>query len=324
MFDDALAEAEELDRYMQLHGKTKGLLHGLPVSVKEHIFLKGTTATAGLIAWADQVSPDDALIVRTFREQGAIFHVKTTNPQTLMACETDSNLFGRTLNPHNLNLSSGGSSGGEGALIAMRGSVLGIGTDIGGSIRNPSAFCGIYGLKPSVARLPHSGLAGLHDGLQNVVGAVGPMATCLSDLQLFCQSALANRPWDHEPSLIEIPWKAKVDSQPRLKIGVIWNDGVVQPHPPITHALEVVVSLLREAGHVVFDWDTNLHESLINAVNKAYFLDGGEEYRQILHAGGEPEVPLLQWILDSKAKQKCTIQDAWKVSLCSCGDRPVY
>lgn len=83
------------------------------------------------MAWADNISTEDALIVKIFREAGAVFHVKTTNPQTLMALETDSNLFGRTLNPYNKGLTSGGSSGGEAALIAMRGSCLGIGTDIG-------------------------------------------------------------------------------------------------------------------------------------------------------------------------------------------------
>ncbi|RVX70935.1 hypothetical protein B0A52_06092 [Exophiala mesophila] len=314
LFDEALAQAEELDNYMDTHGKPKGMLHGLPVSVKEHIFVKGTTATAGLIAWADQLSPDDALIVRTFRDQGAVFHVKTTNPQTLMACETDSNLFGRTLNPHNPKLSSGGSTGGEGALIAMHGSPLGIGTDIGGSIRTPSAFCGIYGLKPSVARLPHSGLAGLHDGLMNVVGAVGPMATALDDLDLFCAAALAQRPWDHEPSLIELPWKKDVQPLAKLKIGVVWNDGVVHPHPPITRALQETVSSLRSAGHTVVDWDSNLHEGLINAVNQAYFLDGGEEYHEILEAGNEPEVPLLNWILETHATRKYTIQESWKLN----------
>jgi amidase len=112
-------------------GKLVGPLHGLPVSVKEHIDLAGTPATSGLVAWKDNMSPEDALIVKILREAGAIFHVKTTNPQTLMSLETNSNLFGRTVNAFNRNLTPGGSSGGEAALIAMRGSVLGIGTDIG-------------------------------------------------------------------------------------------------------------------------------------------------------------------------------------------------
>jgi len=140
-FDDALKQAQKLDKYMKEHGRPKGPLHGLPISVKEHVYLNGTPATAGLIAWKDDMSPGDALIVKIFREAGAVFHVKTTNPQTLMALETHSNLFGRTVNPFNNNLTCGGSSGGEAALIAMRGSVLGIGTDIG--MLHPSASVGV-------------------------------------------------------------------------------------------------------------------------------------------------------------------------------------
>lgn len=139
MFSEAIKQAQELDDYFGTTGNLKGPLHGLPISVKEHIFLKGTPATSGLVAWKDNISEDDALIVKIFREAGAIFHVKTTNPQTLMSLETNSNLYGRTLNPHNRNLTSGGSSGGESALIAMRGSVLGIGTDIGESVDQASA-----------------------------------------------------------------------------------------------------------------------------------------------------------------------------------------
>lgn len=131
MFSSALQQARELDEFLETTGQTKGVLHGLPISVKEHIYLKGTPATSGLVAWKDNIIDEDALIVKIFREAGAVFHVKTTNPQTLMSLETSSNLFGRTTNPYNRNLTSGGSSGGESALLAMRGSVLGIGTDIG-------------------------------------------------------------------------------------------------------------------------------------------------------------------------------------------------
>jgi amidase len=84
MYEEALSAAAELDEYMALHGKPKGPLHGLPISVKEHVFLEGTPATSGFIAWADEVSPVDSLIVQVLRDAGAVFHVKTTNPQGLM------------------------------------------------------------------------------------------------------------------------------------------------------------------------------------------------------------------------------------------------
>lgn len=131
----ALARAEELDAYMIKHNKPIGPLHGLPISVKEHVGMKGLDVNQGYCTFFGRIAEDDALILQIISSAGAIFHCRTTEPQTLMHLETDNNLYGVTTNPMNTQLTSGGSSGGEAALIAMRGSALGIGSDIGGSIR---------------------------------------------------------------------------------------------------------------------------------------------------------------------------------------------
>lgn len=190
----------------------------------------------------------------------------------------------------------------------------------GGSIRVPSGFSGIYGLKPSVARLPHSGLSGLHAGMENIIGVVGPMATSIPDLRLFCRVALANSPWDHEPTLVEIPWKRHASDRDlnipeKLRIGVIWHDGVVHPHPPITRALRDTVTALRRAGHTVVDFDPSLHAPLIDAVNQAYFLDGGKEYRDTIRKGNEPVIPLLEWTLTNVGSKVHTLEESWAVNL---------
>ena len=101
--------------------------------------------------------------------------------------ETESNLFGRTVNPYNTDLSPGGSSGGEGALLALRGSFLGIGTDIGGSVRIPASNCRLYSLKPSIARTPNRGVEIWfpHDGVDHIPGVIGPMGRSLDDLELY-------------------------------------------------------------------------------------------------------------------------------------------
>ena len=107
---------------------------------------------------------------------------------TCQGIETNSNLFGLTVNPFNTDLSPGGSSGGEAALIALRGSILGIGTDVGGSIRAPSAFAGLYALKPSIARIPIAGMqAGLHPGMDSIHAVIGSMGRQIEDLDLFCE-----------------------------------------------------------------------------------------------------------------------------------------
>lgn len=96
-------------------------------------------------------------LVDILLDNGAVLYVKTNIPQTLMTADSENNVFGRVLNPNKLTLTAGGSSGGEGALVGMRGSILGVGTDIGGSIRIPAFCCGTYGFKPSTDRVPFGG-----------------------------------------------------------------------------------------------------------------------------------------------------------------------
>jgi Asp-tRNA(Asn)/Glu-tRNA(Gln) amidotransferase A subunit family amidase len=130
-----LARARELDAHLSAHGRPAGPLHGLPISVKEHIGMRGLRLHAGYVAWWDNAPPrDDALLLRILARAGAVFHARTTEPQGMMQLETDSNLYGTTVNPFNSELSAGGSSGGEGALVGVGGSCLGIGTDVGGSV----------------------------------------------------------------------------------------------------------------------------------------------------------------------------------------------
>ena len=130
--EKALARAKFLDDYLKQHGKPYGPLHGLPISVKESIGMEGLGLNAGYIAWWNKEASEDARVLQILWRAGAVFHARTTQPQTLMHLETDSNYYGRTVSPYNTSLSAGGSSGGEGALSGARGSCLGIGTDVGG------------------------------------------------------------------------------------------------------------------------------------------------------------------------------------------------
>ncbi|KAF8560058.1 amidase [Imleria badia] len=300
---EAFERAKELDQHFKKTGQVVGPLHGVPVSIKDHIKVKGLDTSTGYIAWATKKEADsDALVVDILRKSGAIIYVKTQNPQTLLSLETNNNIFGRAVNPYNRQLTCGGSSGGEGALIACRGSVLGVGTDIGGSVRIPAAYCGLYGLKGSVARLPHSGLLGSHDGLDAIVGCVGPLAKSARDLELFCKVMLDAEPWLSEPPLLEMPWKADVAQgqglPEKLTIAILYDDGVVAPHPPITQAVKKYEAELKKAGHEVVLWEPLDHEKGWELILKLYFLDGGAEYLEVLRAGGEPPVPQTKWILD--------------------------
>ncbi|CCM00023.1 uncharacterized protein FIBRA_02049 [Fibroporia radiculosa] len=300
MFEEGLQRAAELDRHLEETGEVVGPLHGLPVSIKDHIRVKGYDTSTGYVAWAyNKVAPRDAVAVDILRKAGAVLYVKTANPQTLLSLETHNNIYGRTCNPFNRALTPGGSSGGESSLVAVRGSPMGIGTDIGGSIRVPAAHMGLYGLKGSVGRMPHAGLEGSHDGMDAIVGALGPLATSARDLGLFCRVMLQYEPWLVEPSLFEMPWKQPlVDGEgipERLSIALLWDDGVVLPHPPVLDALKRTKDALIAAGHDVITWVPLDHKEAWDLVTKLYFLDGGEEYRETME--GEPMVAQTEWMM---------------------------
>ncbi|KDQ63118.1 hypothetical protein JAAARDRAFT_29117 [Jaapia argillacea MUCL 33604] len=319
-YDEGLAQAAELDRHLEETGEVIGPLHGLPVSVKDHILVKGHDTSTGYIAWAfNTVAKRDAVAVTILRKAGAVLYVKTANPQTLLSLETNNNVWGRTVNPFNRNLSPGGSSGGESALIASRGSPLGIGTDIGGSIRIPAGYMGLYGFKASVARIPHAGLLGSHDGMEAIIGVLGPIARSARDLSLFCRVMLQFEPWLIEPPLLEIPWRQSiVDGEgmtQKLTFAILWDDLVVTPHPPILEALRKTKKSLIAAGHEVIDWVPIDHEESWNLIVKLYFLDGGEEYREIME--NDPPVPQTSWIMSQvpNGGKPYTVRETFKLNL---------
>lgn len=320
-FEEGLQRAAELDKHMEETGEVVGPLHGVPVSIKDHILVKGHDTATGYLEWAYQKeATKDAVAVDILRKAGAVLYVKTANPQTLLSLETNNNIYGRTLNPFNLDLSPGGSSGGESALISLHGSPMGIGTDIGGSIRIPAVHAGLYGLKGSVGRMPHAGLLGSHDGMDAIVGALGPIATSGRDLALFCSVMLRYEPWTIEPPLIEMPWKAKVASgeegiPEKLSIAILWDDGVVRAHPPILDTLARTKAALIAAGHDVIDWIPLDHEESWSLITKLYFLDGGEEYREVMTH--DPPVPQTEWIMSHVPNEgkPFTIAEVFKLNL---------
>lgn len=150
-FQRALDRAKYLDDYLAQHRKPIGPLHGVPFTVKDQFNLKGFDTTLGYVSRANKPATEDAVFVQILERLGAVVFAKTNLPQTIMWCETDNPLWGLTVNPKNSNLTPGGSTGGEGALLALHGSLLGLGTDIGGSVRIPAHINGLYSLKPSVS-----------------------------------------------------------------------------------------------------------------------------------------------------------------------------
>lgn len=294
----ALDRARELDAYFQKNKRPIGPLHGLPISLKEHLGLQGLRCTTGYVSHWDTVAKEDAHIVQVLRDAGAVFHCRTTVPQTMMHLETDSNLYGVTTNPYNSRLTSGGSSGGEGALIALQGSCLGIGSDIGGSIRSPAVNCGVYGLKPTAFRLPTDGWGYTMAGADTVETVLGPLSTTLQGLKLFMKTIIDSEPWVEEPALIPMPWRPySVPVDRPLRIGVLWHDGLVRPHPPITRALRSVANKLKAEGVEIIDFVPHLHDEAWAILASLYYPDGGEADSEDIASSGEPWRPLSEWII---------------------------
>lgn len=306
-FDQAIEEAEKLDRYYAENKKPVGLLHGLPISLKDQFHVKGVETHMGYIGWINTFQGKkgtgkekkfESEMVRELRELGATLYCKTSVPHTLMAGETVNNIIGYTLNPKNRQLSSGGSSGGEGALIGAKGSVLGMGTDIGGSIRIPSAFNGLYGCRPSTGRLPYEGMANSADGQGSVLSVVGPLATTPDGLRLAFQALLSKQPWLHDPLCHEIPWRPDAElavSDPakrlsnKLTFGVVRNDGSCTPTPPVARAIDMTVAALEKLGHQVIPWDPKPSHAQVTAVGvECWNFDGGADFRAQFALSGEP------------------------------------
>ncbi|NXT99130.1 VDHAP protein, partial [Buphagus erythrorhynchus] len=191
--------------------KEKGLLYGIPISIKDHIHCKGHISSGGMVKFLGQVKEEDSVIVQVLKHQGGIPFVKTNIPQTMINYDCSNPIFGQTLNPLNPQKSPGGSSGGEGALIAGGGSVLGIGSDVAGSIRLPSSFCGLCGLKPTGNRLSTIP-PGCSDRpfVLTVTGMLGPMARDVDSLALCMKALLCQEMFQLDPTVPPIPFDEQV------------------------------------------------------------------------------------------------------------------
>ena len=186
--EHARIQAKEADESLA-HGEIWGVLHGVPVTIKDVFETKGMRTTSSFKPLADYVPKQDATVVARLRKAGAIIMGKTNTPEMAGDEQTNSPLFGRTNNPWNLERTPGGSSGGCAAAVASGMSPLDIGSDIGGSVRTPAAFCGIFSLKPSDYRVPFTGHIppppGIKGrGLLRYFLTPGPMTRSIKDLEL--------------------------------------------------------------------------------------------------------------------------------------------
>ncbi|KAL1629946.1 hypothetical protein SLS54_000805 [Diplodia seriata] len=302
-FPAALEAAAALDTHFAQTKTPLGPLHGLPVSLKDQFHVRGLDTSMGYVGWlgtfeghsphANYPVTTESALVTHLRALGAVIYVKTAVPHTLMCGETVNNIVGYVRSPANRLLSAGGSSGGEGALIALKGSPCGFGTDIGGSVRIPAAFNGLYGLRPATGRLPYEGVANSMDGQNSVLSVVGPLAGSVGGLRLLTNAVLTAHPWLADPKVHELPWRAAKEAEgakPKLTFGVLRDDGVVRVTPPVARALDVAVDALRAAGHTVVEWTPPTpHADLLDCCARTWTYDGGRDTIAAFALSGEPQ-----------------------------------
>lgn len=297
LFNEALAEAKAADE-QQAQGKPLGPLHGVPITIKEQFQVMGTQTTLGIKRLAGNKATKEGPLITRLRHAGAIILGKTNVAQTLFYHESDNPVYGRTNNPWNLDRTPGGSSGGEAAIIAAGGSPLGLGGDLGGSIRLPAHFCGICGLKPTAGRLTNDDVPpGLFAVFQDaIVPQPGPLARTVADLCL-AMEILASPGTETTSELIPpIPWPdSKKISVKGLRVGMYSDDGFFPAAPELRRAVAEAGKALKAAGARVESFappDVAEGVRLFLAILGA---DGGDWLKALL--GGDLPEPSLKGFL---------------------------
>ncbi|RHZ62322.1 putative general amidase [Aspergillus thermomutatus] len=304
LFDRALQRARDLDAHLHRTGRPLGPLHGLPVSVKDCFHIAGVDSSIGIAALASRPATEDAPLVQLLTALGAIVLAKTNVPQTMGALDSANFVFGRTLNPLSRRLSAGGSSGGEGVLVALRGCMVGFGTDIGGSIRVPAMCTGVYGFKPSVGRVPCGGQEnGQIPGKGRIAlqAVAGPIARSVGDLAAVMEEIVPRAELFGEDCVPgswagEFPRAGPGVQRRHVTIGVLRSDGLVQPLPPVARVLdEVARTLRRTPGVEVVEIPVPAALAQCQGLaGRLMGVDDGSAMLDLLERTGEPLIPWLQ------------------------------
>jgi len=249
--DEALAEAEAGDRRGD-DGIARPL-DGVPVTVKEHYDLAGMVQSEGSRDLGERRSPADCVAVQRLRAAGAIVVGKANQPDFAMRWNTISGLYGTTRNPRDPSLSAGGSSGGDAAAVAAGMAPIGVGSDLGGSIRVPASFCGIVGLRPTPGRIPNVATVAPFDGtpVRDHMSAVGPLARTVEDLWLALSvlgGADAGDPASAMPAL-----DGRAPRREPLTVARMATESGAHVDPAVEAQLDRAAAALTDAGYRVVD-----------------------------------------------------------------------
>lgn len=289
-FEEALKEADQLDEFYKKNQTLKGPLHGIIISVKDNINVAGLTSSMGFVGLANDVKTEDSKFVELVKSLGGIIICKTNTSAGMLYSETTNVLWGRTLNPFNRQyLNVGGSSGGEGALGALKGSCFGLGSDIGGSVRHPAALNNLYSIKPSGGRFPKFGTVSGQQGQESIITVYGILTSKVDNLEYVCDSIIKSSPANLDASCIPLEYRPfTMPTNRKLRIGFMVSDGLTTVTPPLLRGLEMVKDVLREEGHEIIDWPDTYFKEIRATIYPFYSADGMKHVKSILSKYNEP------------------------------------
>jgi amidase len=307
--DNAREQAREADTSLA-RGEIKGPLHGVPITIKDNIETAGIISTSGTKGRTEFVPVEDATVVKRMKGAGAIILGKTNLPEVGLAFESDNLVYGRTNNPYDLERTPGGSSGGEAAIIAAGGSPLGLGNDAGGSIRLPSHFSGIAGIKPNTGRFPRTGHFFPPGGIIDTLWQVGPMARFVEDL-ILTMPVLYGVDW-RDPGVIPMPLGDPKDVDLKgLKVSFHSDNGIVTPTPETIETVKAAAKSLSDEGIAVEEVRPPGIEQTYDLFMGLFVADGGAGVKMMLDMVGTTEYhPLMEVLLELQKEREMSSAEA--------------
>ncbi|MGB1252051.1 MAG: amidase [Candidatus Promineifilaceae bacterium] len=317
----ARAEAKSADN----SNPTKPL-HGVPITLKDSIDTAGIITTYGTTGRRNFVPSRDATVAARLRQAGAIVLGKTNTPEFTLGGECENPVYGKTFNPYKVTHTPGSSSGGSAAIVAAGGSAFEIGSDTGGSIREPANFCGLAGIKPTIGRVSRMGHAvpfGM--GATDSLTTLGPIARSVDDLELILK--LISGPDGIDPTVVPMPtWGNSAETNPRnLRIALYTDGGLGAIDPIIVETVRKVADALADAGAIiteavppslaqaseVYTWLASIEGArwLLQLIEQAGTTAVGVNLQKVLDAANSAELPTTATILKTYGKLRA---DAWQ------------
>jgi amidase len=317
--DEVRAEAGVADAIVR-SGVELGPLHGVPFTIKISHDVAGYATSEGCVTLKDFVATKDAPTVARLRAAGAVALARTNMPDLGLRMNTESSLFGATHNPWRHGFSAGGSSGGEAAALATGMSPIGIGGDIGGSLRSPAYACGIASIKPSRGRVPATNPSATYDpGIEEqVMGVSGVMARRVDDVVLGLQVVMGAHPSD--PQSVDVPYQGPAQAR---RVALVATPSGGTTDPDVAEGVRVAGRALEAAGYEVeeveppmlfealFAWAELISTNL--AVNSPMLTsligEGGRRFLELTDTGFAPSTPEALYVMH---QSRWRVAKAWR------------